>query len=131
MGALEGGIVFTILTSLDVEPVVFGGSNNEMVYLAATYGIILGGIVGGVIGLLVGVTNARGRGGLLIGSLIGVVLSIYVFADAGARENLVKILAVIILPAAASIGLVSAVLTASRREPQPSSESDKSHRIFS
>ena len=119
VGALEIGIVFTILTVIDVERGKPAGADNEMIYLGTGLGIIFGGFVGGVIGLIVALSSAGGRGGLVIGSLAGLVLAIYVLQGTGPYDDLIRMLAVIIFPAAQSMGLLSAVLTARRKGPQP------------
>ena|SRR5690349_7175448 len=130
-GALEGGIVFTILTIIDVQRGKPAGVDNKMIYLGTVLGIILGGFVGAVIGLVVALGNAGGRGGLVIGSLAGVALAIYVFRGTGPYDDLIRILAVIVFPAAQSMGLLSAVLTSQRKEPEPSVQSQHSHRVIS
>lgn len=132
LGAIEGGIVFAILTIIDIQrnpPVIFGG--EEGVYLGAIIGMILGGIGGAAIGLAVALRNARGRDGLWLGGAMGLAMMIYLFATTSYREEVMRTLALIVVPAGASIGLVSAVLTGGRKQPQPSPESRRSHRIFS
>ncbi|HXQ34523.1 MAG TPA: hypothetical protein VN843_10975 [Anaerolineales bacterium] len=131
VGALEGGIVFTILTLIDVERGKSPGINNEMIYLSTWLGIIFGGFVGGVIGLVVAVSNSQLRGGLVIGSLAGVALAVHIFRGTGPYDDLARTLAVIVIPAAQSMGLLSAVLTARRKGPPPSTESHHSHCIIS
>lgn len=131
VGALEGGIVFTILTIIDVQRGKPAGVNNEMIYLGTWLGVILGGFVGAVIGLVVALCDAGGRGGLVIGSLAGVALAIYLFHGTGPYDDLMRMLAVIVLPVAQSMGLFSAVLTARRKESQPPMDSHHSHRIIS
>ncbi len=128
LGALEGGIVFTILTIIDIRrhpPIIFGGDAG--IYLGAIAGIILGSVCGAAIGLVVALLNAGGRRGLLLGSAMGLVIMIYLFVTAGPRDEMMRTLALIVVPAGASIGFVSAVLTAGRKHPQPSPEP----RIFS
>ena len=132
LGAIEGGIVFAILTLIDIErnpPVIFGG--DEGVYLGAIVGIIFGGIGGAAIGLAVALRDARGRGGLWLGGAMGLAMMIYLFATTTYREEMMRTLALIVVPAGASIGLVSSVLTGGRKQPQSSPEPRKSHRIFS
>lgn len=122
VGALEGGIVFAILTIIDVQRGQPAGVDNELIYLGIGLGIIFGGFVGGVIGLIVALSNAGARGGLLIGSIAGVALAIFIFRDTGPFDDLTRILAVIVIPAAQSMGILSAILTARRKAPQPSAE---------
>ncbi|HXQ34521.1 MAG TPA: hypothetical protein VN843_10965, partial [Anaerolineales bacterium] len=74
-------------------------------------GIFWGGLVGGVIGLFVALSNAGGRGGLLIGSLAGAALAIYLVSGTSKFDDFMRTLAVIVLPAAQSMGLLAAVLT--------------------
>ena len=127
-GALEMGVVFFILTVIDEAP---SGPNNEFVYLGAAIGIILGSFVGGVIGLIVALLNAgRGRG-LLIGTLVGLAIAIYLFVTTSYHDDMHRMLAVIVVPAASSIGLIAAALTAGRKAQQSSDETDSSHRIIS
>ena len=132
LGAIEGGIVFAILTKIDIErhpPVIFGG--DEGIYLGAVVGLIFGGIGGAAIGLAVALLNARARRGLLLGAAMGFAMMIYLYATTTYREDMMRTLALIAVPAGASIGLVSAVLTDRRKQPQPTPEPRKSHRIFS
>src|ERR1041384_5791273 len=79
VGALEIGSVFTVLTIIDVRHGAYAGINNDLIYLGAFYGMIFGGFIGGVIGLIVALRDARARGGLLLGSLIGLAFAILVF----------------------------------------------------
>lgn len=130
-GALEGGIVFAILSTIEVEQGAYSGVNDELIYVAILMGVIMGIIVGGVIGLIVALLKAGSLRGLLLGFLVGLALSIYLFVTSSYQNDIVRMLAVIVIPAAASTGLISAVLTAGRKEQQPSSESPRSHRIIS
>lgn len=135
VGALEGGIVFTIMTLIEVERGVWAGADNELVYLATALGIFFGGIVGAVIGFVVAVSKAGIRGGLVIGTLAGVALSIYVFRGTGPYDDVARTLALIVFPAAQSVAVLSAVLSgvlsSRRKQPSPSTESHHSHRIIS
>lgn len=130
-GALEGGIIFAILSSIEVEQGAFTGVNNELIYVVIVLGIIMGIIVGGVIGLIVALLNARGLRGLLLGLLVGIALSIYLFITTSYQNDIKRMLAVIVVPAAAITGLISAILTVGRKEQRPSAESHSSHRIIS
>jgi hypothetical protein len=131
VGALEGGIVFALLSTIEVEQGAYSGVNDELIYVAILMGVIIGIIVGGVIGLIVALLNAGSLRGLLLGFLVGLALSIYLFVTSSYQNDIVRMLAVIVIPAAASTGLISAVLSAGRKEQQPSSESPRSHRIIS
>jgi hypothetical protein len=111
VGALETGTVFTIQTVIDVRQGAFAGPNNEMVYLGAIYGIIFGGFFGGVIGLIVALRDAHGRDGLLLGSAIGLVCSISLFIRLSPLGDFGTVLVLGVLPAGASIGFLSGVLT--------------------
>ena len=115
-GALEGGIVFAVLSIIEVKQGAFSGVNNELIYVVILLGVIMGTIVGGVIGLFIALLNAGSRQGLLLGLLVGLALSIYLFVTSGYHDNIRRMLAVIVVPAAASTGLISAILTASRKE---------------
>ena len=131
VGALEGGIVFTIITLIDVERGMSVGVGNEWIYLATALGIIFGGFVGAVIGLVVAVSKAGIRGGLVIGTLAGAALSIHVFRGTGPYDDLARTLALIVFPAAQSVALLSAILTARRKQAPPSTQPHHSHRIIS
>ena len=110
-GALEGGIVFAILTIIHVQQATPAGIDTELLYLTTTSGIIYGGFVGGLIGLGVALRDARGLGGFVIGSVAGAALAIYIISDTLRYDDFMRTLAVIVFPAAQSIGLLSAVLT--------------------
>jgi uncharacterized membrane protein len=131
VGALEGGVVFTILTLIDVERGKSAGVDNELIYLGTGLGIVLGGLAGAVIGLVVALRNAGARDGLVIGSIAGVALAIYLFRGTGPYDDLMRTLALIAIPGAASMGLLSAVLTTRRKQPHASTESRHSHHIIS
>lgn len=111
-GALEMAIVFFILTVIDEAP---SGPNNEFVYLGAAIGIILGSFLGGVIGLMVAMLNAARARGLLIGTLVGLAIAIYLFVTTSYHDDMHRMLAVIVVPAASSIGLIAAALTSGRK----------------
>ena len=96
IGGVEGCIVFVILTIIYMQQATPVGLDNGTIYQAAIYGIVFGGFVGAVIGLIVALTAAGGRGGLLIGSLMGVAMSIYVLKDTGPHDNFWRLLAVIL-----------------------------------
>ena len=130
VGALEGGIVFAILVIFDVERGRPSGWDDPWLPLITLYGTIFGGFVGFVIGLLVALRNAGGRDGLLIGAGIGVVCSIYLLMKVGLGHYGYVALEVIVLPAAASMGFLSAVLTAGRKERESSAEPYRSRRII-
>jgi len=130
-GALEGGIIFAILSNIELEQGAFMGVNNELIYVVILIGVIMGIIVGGVIGLIVALLNAGSLRGLLLGLLVGIALSIYLFITTTYQEDIKRMLAVIVVPAAASTGLFSALLTAGRKVEQRATESHHSHRIIS
>jgi O-antigen ligase len=130
-GALEEGAVFVILTIIDTRDKHYVFMNgDEMISVAAAIGIILGGIVGGVIGLVVALGNAGGRSGWFLGSLIGLAFAILIMIRTGSEENW-TIVALTVIPAGASIGLLSAVVTAPRKGPPPTADVDRSRRILS
>jgi hypothetical protein len=64
--------------------------DNELIYLGTALGIILGGLVGAVIGLVVALRNAGARGGLVLGSIAGVALAIYLFRGTGPYDDLIQ-----------------------------------------
>jgi|GEM_PF-5891202 len=129
--ALEGGIIFAILSNIEVEQGAFSGVNDELIYVAILFGVIMGIIVGRVIGLIVALLNAGSLRGLLLGILVGIALSFYLFVTTSYQNDIRRMLAVIVVPAAASTGFISAILTAGRKVQQPSTESHSSHRIIS
>lgn len=106
-GALEMGILFFILTVVDEAP---SGANNEFVYLGAAIGIIFGSFVGAVIGLVVVLLKAGSSRGLLVGGLAGLALALCLFATSDPLDDFKRTLAVIVVPAAASIGLISSAM---------------------
>ncbi|HKR21428.1 MAG TPA: hypothetical protein VJS17_02490 [Pyrinomonadaceae bacterium] len=116
VGALEGGIVFAILTIIDVQRATGQGIDTELLYLTTTSGIVYGSIVGAVIGVVVALRDAGGLGGLVIGSLAGVALAIYIIYDTPRFDDFMRTLAVIVFPAAQSIGLLSSGLSARRKQ---------------
>ena len=130
-GALEGGIVFAILSNIELKQGAFFGVNDELIYVVILLGVIMGTIVGGVIGLTVARLKAGSGGGLLLGLLVGLVLSIYLYLTTTYLDDIKRTLAVIVVPAAASIGLIAAVLTSDRKERQPSDGSRRSGRLIS
>ena len=131
IGAVEGGIVFLVLTIIYVDQASMVRIDDGRIYEAAIYGTIFGSFAGALIGLIVALKDVRGRGGLFIGSLIGILLSIYILKDAGPHDDFWRILAILALPSACSMGFLSAALTVSREELRSSAGSDKSHRIIS
>ena len=130
VGALEGGIVFAMLVIIDVEAGRPSGWDDPWLPLVTLWGTIFGGFVGFVIGLLVALRNAGGRDGLLIGAGVGVVCSIYLLMKLGLGHYGYVTLEVIVLPAAASMGFLAAVLTAPRKKPEPATEPYRSGRII-
>ncbi len=131
-GALEGGIVFAYLSIIDVQQGAPAGFNNELIYAGIVLGIILGAIFGAVIGLIVALLNVGSVRGLLLGSLVGLLLCIYLFLTTGYHDNIKRMLAVIVVPGATSIGFIAAVLTVDRKEaPQSSAEPRRTTRIIS
>ena len=131
LGAIEGGIVLSIVAFIDIgrhPPVLLDVTAG--VYLGAVVGVIFGGLVGAVIGLAVAIWNIRGRGGLWLGGAMGLAIMIYLFATTNYYDDVIRALALIAVPAGASIGFVYAVLTG-RKQPPPSPEPRKSHRLFS
>jgi hypothetical protein len=131
VGALEGGIVFTVMTIIDVRRGAYAGIDNDLIYLGAIYGMIFGGFVGGVTGLIVALRDARGRGGLLLGTAIGFACAIFIYVRVGPLDDMWTMLALIVIPGAASMGLMSAILTASRKKSAPPATTNNSHRIIS
>lgn len=132
LGAIEGGVVFAILTAIDIRrhpPVIFGGTDG--IYLGAIIGTIFGSVCGAAIGLAVALLNAGGRRGLLLGSAMGLMMAMYLFITSSYHDEMFRVLSLIVTPAGASIGVVSAVLTSRRKQAQPSPEPRRSHRIIS
>ena len=131
IGALEQGAVFAILTIIDQDEhhyVLFNG--EEMVYIAAFIGMVLGGFMGGLIGLVVALRNSDGRGGLLLGGLIGLAFMVLLIIRVGIGDmwNIVELT---LIPAGASIGFLSAIATAPRKGPSATADVNRSGRIFS
>jgi hypothetical protein len=119
------------LSIIEAEQGAFSGTNDELIYVAILAGVIMGAIVGGVIGLIVALLNAGSLRGLLLGAFVGLALSIYLFVTTSYQNDIRRMLAVLVVPATASTGLISALLTARRKEQQPSTESHSAHRIIS
>lgn len=130
MGAIEGGIIFFIFTVIDVEPGRPSGWDDPWLPMITFYGTIYGAFVGGTIGLVIALMDLRGRGGLAIGSVAGALLAIYIFKDTGPHDDVMRMLAVIVIPAAQSMGIVSAVLTSPRQQPEHSTEPYRPGRIL-
>lgn len=128
VGGIEGGIVYAILALIEGQPGWPGlGLRIEVI---AIFGMISGCFVGGLIGLVVALRDTSGRGGLIIGTLAGIALSIRVWHGAGPHDEIMRMLAVIVFPAAQSMGLLSAILTKRRKELEPPSDSHTSRRII-
>ena len=130
MGAIEEGTVFLILTIIDEHLHDYWFSGVEWIYLGAAIGMIFGGVLGGIIGLVVALRNARGRDGLWLGLLIGLAGAVFIGIRTYPSEGMDMIVALSFIPAGASIGFLSAVLTGRRSKPQPATPDSPSHRIF-
>ena len=71
---------------------------------------------------IVALKDARGLGGLLIGTAIGFACAVFIVSRVGLDEpvdNPWTILALFSIPAGASMGFLSAVATGSNKAPQP------------
>src|SRR5687768_18599670 len=99
--ALEGGIIFAILSNIEVEQGAFSGVNDELFYVAILFGLTMGIIVGRAIGLIVALLNAGSLRGLLLGILVGIALSLYLFVWTSSQHDIRRILAVIVVVCAA------------------------------
>jgi hypothetical protein len=130
VGILTEGAIFAIVTVVSHEPGNWPYLSAEWVFFVATWGMALGGILGGIIGLVVALRDAQGREGLLLGSAFGFVVAVLILLRVGLSEVWAIILALSTIPAAASMGFLSAVSTVSNKAAQPAAEPRKSHRIF-
>ena len=130
MGAIEEGTVFLILSIIDEHLHDYWFSGVEWIYLGAAIGMIFGGVLGGIIGLVVALRNARGRDGLLLGSGIGLAAAVLLVVRIFPPDDMWGIVALSFVPAGASIGFLSAVVTGRRSKPQRTATARPSHRIF-
>ena len=135
VGAVENGVFFALVAVIDHTPGNWPALNEEWIFFVATWGLVIGGVLGGIIGLVVALKDALGRGGLLIGSAIGFACAVFIVSRVGLYEpidNPWTILALFTIPAAASMGFLSAVATGSNKAPQPkpAAAPPPSYRIF-
>src|SRR5688500_20230646 len=109
--ALEGGIIFAILSNIEVEQGAFSGVNDELIYVAILFGGIMGIIVGKVIGLIVALLNAGSLRGLLLVILVRITLWFYLFVKSSHQKDIMMIHPVIVVPSPDSPWLISPTLT--------------------
>ena len=115
VGAIEEGTVFLILTITDPHRNEYWFTGDEFTYLAAAIGMFFGGVLGGIIGLVVALRNARGREGFWLGVGIGLASTVFLVLRTFPPADQEAIVALSFVPAGASIGFLSAVLTKQNR----------------
>ena len=130
VGAIEEGTVFLILTITDPHRNEYWFNSDDFIYLAAALGMIFGGVLGGITGLVVALRNARGREGLWLGIGIGLAGAVVIVIRTYPPPDMWGIVALSFIPAGASIGFLSAVLTDRRSKPQQATAARPSHRIL-
>lgn len=120
MGALEGGIVFSGLMVIESRAGFLFGDASDWLIPTFIMGLVCGVIAGGVIGVLVALLDAPGSLGASIGSIVGLVLGLAIFVATTPLDQTIRLLAILVIPAGGSIGLLSAVLTAGRKASRQS-----------
>lgn len=129
LGAIEEGTVFFVLTITDEHLHDWLLSADLWVQLAVVIGMIFGGVLGGIIGLVVALRNAQRREGFWLGIGIGLIGAVFVVFRTFPSDEW-GIVALSFVPAGASIGFLSAIVTSRRSKPQQTATARPSHRIF-
>lgn len=130
VGILAEGAIFAVMSMVSHDRGAYPPLSAEWVFFVATWGMALGGILGGIIGVVVAIRNSRGPEGLVLGSAMGFAVAVLMLINVGLSEGWAIMLAFSTIPAAAAMGFLSAVSTATNKDPQPRVEPRRSGRIF-